>query len=188
MAEEGALAERALTTAWDAFEERFRWEDVSDLRLLGRLCLCSRALATVNAVRGPSPLLGRLAPAEEEVHFAVFFALRAVFRRLLKRAGLEFLRTAAAAADPAVLRSRAVLIRLTLALRNLAIEVRLCIAFRSSPQSEVEEVIGHLLGSHPLVMIRSPLDPIRGRGLRPPDDAAGSVAAAAVSQSELQDW
>ena len=84
MAEEGALAERALTTAWDAFEERFSWEDVSDLRLLGRLCLCSRALATVNAVRGPSPLLGRLAPAEEEVHFAVFFDLRTVFRRLLQ--------------------------------------------------------------------------------------------------------
>ena len=41
--------------------------------------------------------------------------------------------TAAAAADPAVLRSRAVLIRLTLALRNLAIEVRLCVALRSSP-------------------------------------------------------
>ena len=85
MAEEGALAERALTTAWDAFEERFSWESFSDLRLLGRLCLCSRALATVNAVRGPSPLLGRLAPAEEEVHFfAVFFDLRAVYRRLLQ--------------------------------------------------------------------------------------------------------
>ena len=135
MAEEGALAERALTTAWDAFEERFSWEDVSDLRLLGRLCLCSRTLATANTVRGPSPLLGRLAPAEEEVHFAVFFALRAVFRELLKRGCFVALRTAAAAADPAVLRSRAVLIRLTLALRNLAIGVWRC---GYAPQSAME--------------------------------------------------
>ena len=67
--------------------------------------------------------------------------------------------TAAAAADPA---ARAVLIRLTLALRNLAIEVRLCVAFRGSPQSEVEGVIGHLLGFHPLCMIRSTLDPRTG--------------------------
>ena len=150
MAEEGALAERALTTAWDAFEERFSWEDVSDLRLLGRLCLCSRALATVNTVRSPSPLLGRLAPAEEEVHFAVFFALRAVFRELLKRGCLVLLRTAAAAADPAVLRSRAILIRLTLALRNLVIEVRRCGCAPQSALSEVEGVIGHLLGFHPV--------------------------------------
>ena len=152
MAEEGALAERALTTAWDAFEERFSWEDVSDLRLLGRLCLCSRALATVNAVRGPSPLLGRITIAEEEVCFAIFFALRAVFRQLLKRGCIVGLRTAVAAADPA----RAVLIRLTLALGNLSIEARLRVAFRSSPLLEVEEGIGHLLG-YPLWMISSPL-------------------------------
>ena len=156
MAEEGALAERALTTAWDAFEERFSWEDVSDLRLLGRLCLCSRALATVNAVRGPSPLLGRITIAEEDVRFAILFALREVFRQLLKRGCIEGLRTAVAAADPAVLRSRAVLIRLTLALGNLSIEARLRVAFRSSPLLEVEEGIGHLLG-YPLWMIRSPL-------------------------------
>ena len=74
MAEEGALAERALTTAWDAFEERFSWESFSDLRLLGRLCLCSRVLASVL----------HLAVSEEEVHFAVFFDLRAVYRRLLQ--------------------------------------------------------------------------------------------------------
>ena len=89
MAEEGALAERALTTAWDAFEERFSWESFSDLSLLGRLCLCSRALATVNAVRGPSPIVGRITIAEEEVRFAILLALREVFRQLLKRAGLE---------------------------------------------------------------------------------------------------
>ena len=47
--------------------------------------------------------------AEEDVRFAILFALREVFRQLLKRAGLVLLRTAAAAADPAVLRSRAVL-------------------------------------------------------------------------------
>ena len=75
MAEEGALAERALTTAWDAFEERFSWGDVSDLRLLGRLCLCSHVLASV---------LHLAVSAEEEVHFAVFFDLRAVYRRLLQ--------------------------------------------------------------------------------------------------------
>ena len=78
MAEEGALAERALTTAWDAFEERFSWEYVSDLRLLGRLCLCSHVFASVLH-------LAVSAPAEEEVHFfAVFFDLRAVYRRLLQ--------------------------------------------------------------------------------------------------------
>ena len=77
MAEEGALAERALITAWGAFEERFSWEYVSDLRLLGRLCLCSHVFASVLH-------LAVLAPAEEEVHFAVFFDLRAVYRRLLQ--------------------------------------------------------------------------------------------------------
>ena len=82
MAEEGELAERALTTAWDAFEDRFSWESFSDLRLLGRLCLCSHALATANTVELLH--LAVLAPAEEEVHFAVFFALRTVFRRLLQ--------------------------------------------------------------------------------------------------------
>ena len=77
MAEEGALAERALTTAWDAFEERFSWQSFADLRLLGRLCLCSHVFASVLH-------LAVLAPAEEEVHFAVSFDLRAVFRRLLQ--------------------------------------------------------------------------------------------------------
>ena len=78
MAQEGALAERALTTAWDAFEERFSWQSFADLRLLGRLCLCSHVFASVLH-------LAVSAPAEEEVHFfAVFFDLRAVYRRLLQ--------------------------------------------------------------------------------------------------------
>ena len=85
MAEEGALAERALTPAWDAFEERFSWEYFSDLRLLGRLCLCSRALATVNTTR----LIPPFPPREDvQVLFArsnVFSALRTVKRQLLKR-------------------------------------------------------------------------------------------------------
>ena len=72
MAQEGALAERALTTAWDAFEERFSWQSFADLRLLGRLCLCSHVFASV------------LHLAEEENHFGVFLALRAVYRRLLQ--------------------------------------------------------------------------------------------------------
>ena len=73
MAEEGALAERALTTAWDAFEERFSWQSVADLRLLARFCPCSHVFASV------------LHLAEEEVHFGVFLALRAFKRQLLKR-------------------------------------------------------------------------------------------------------
>ena len=72
MAEEGALAERALTTAWDAFEERFSWQSFADLRLLARFCLCSHVFASV------------LHLAEEENHFGVFLALRAVYRRLLQ--------------------------------------------------------------------------------------------------------
>ena len=180
MAQEGALAERALTTAWDAFEERFSWQSFADLRLQGRLCLCSRALATVNAVRGPSPIVGRITIAEEQVRFAILFALREVFRQLLKRAGLEHApphskcsnRSSSGGShtpDPGNL-------------GHLSLEAWPRVAFRGSPLLEVEEGIGHL-SAYPLWMIRSPLDPIRGRGLRPPDDAAGSVAAAAVHRT-----
>ena len=51
-----------------------------------------------------------------------------------------------AAADPAVLKARAVLIRLTSARRSLWLKLRLADrAFAAGP-SEVERVIGHLLG------------------------------------------